>query len=583
MTYDRSVIILLLLSLQAFSGDRLSSFTSVDPQLQLSHDCISCILQDSRGFLWIGTERGLDKYDGYNITEYLHDPDNPRSISHNFIRTIFEDPADSGKVLWIGTKGGGLDRYDRETNEFSSFQHHPDDPTSLSHSDVKCIFKDRKGIYWIGTEGGGLQQFDRTTEKFFPHNFNQNGSIGLSYGYVFSMCEDHQDLLWIAAGGEGLYQYDRRTGKYYRYTSDPKDQDSLPYNVFAVCEDSEHDLWIGTQYGLRGYDRESDAIIRFPFKNGSLRVLDNANIWAIHKDRVGQLWIATMGNGLFCIDPKTDEFYNFQHVDDNPAAVRSNTLSSVCQDQSGNIWVGSYCSGITKLVPSNRKFELYRRIPGDPTNLTLNRISSLYEDAAGALWIGTLGGGLKTFDCGNKRFSQIQYIDETEIYAISASRAGEMWIASRTSLIEFNPSSGKFIHHRGKFSGYHPHVYTLIRRLSEKDDAIAGILEIGNSQDITREFEIDQPIPVLVTVLGEGNKDQLFDRGWIEKDGADNAVWQMDFTMTRHAEGGYDNRIQCSLLTLSPGKYRLRYVSDATHSYDNWSFEAPKCKELWGI
>ncbi len=250
----------------------------------LSHNCISCIYQDNRGFIWIGTEGVLNKYDGYKITEYLHDPDNPYSISHNFIRTIFEDPADSGKALWIGTKGGGLNKYDRENDQFISYRHIPDDTTSLSHNEVKCIFKDSKGRIWLGTEGGGLNKFDKESGKFtrLKYVFVQADSGG-SYGnYVLAICEDHQGFLWLANGSSGLDMFDPESGKFYHYPFDSKNPGELPYNTFTVHEDRNHILWIGTRNGLRIFDRESDCILPYSFKEPYATMLNNATIWDIY-------------------------------------------------------------------------------------------------------------------------------------------------------------------------------------------------------------------------------------------------------------------------------------------------------------
>ena len=161
--YCFTLTLLIFIPSLSFSQPQNFQFEYFNEQNGLSHNCISCIIQDSKGFIWIGTEAGLNKYDGYKVTEYLNDPGNPHSLSHNFIRTIFEDPADSGKVLWIGTKGGGLNRYDKETDQFTSYN--PDESSSSIYKEVKSIYKYSDGIFWIGTEGGGLLRFDKENGK----------------------------------------------------------------------------------------------------------------------------------------------------------------------------------------------------------------------------------------------------------------------------------------------------------------------------------------------------------------------------------------------------------------------------------
>ncbi len=558
-------------------------FEQFTEQQGLSHNCIHCIIQDSRGFIWIGTEGGLNKYDGYKITAYVHDPGNPKSISNNNIRIIFEDPADSGKVLWIGTAGGGLNKYDRETDQFTSYQHNPADPTSLSHSDVKFIFKDSQGIYWIGTEGGGLNQFDRESGKFISYKYDPNDPYGTSGTYILSICEDYLGSLWLATGEGGLDKFDRKAKRFYHYKYDPKDPDGLAFNTFTVFEDRQHVLWIGSKFGLRKYDRETDRITRHQFNNTSSQILNDATVWAIYEDTHGGLWIATHGNGLFYRDPRSDVFYNFQHLDNDPASLCGNTISSVYQDRSGIIWVGTYCSGITKLIPTYRKFKHYQHIPGDPASLSHNWIASIYEDTAGTLWIGTLGGGLNKLDRVNQKFTQFQFEAQQEIYDICEAESGELWIASKPCLTKFNPQTEKFSDCTGKFIGYHPKAIAYLQNLLNEKRTIAAIQRVGDAKNIATAFEIFKTTPVLIVALGEAMDKNLYDYGWLEKEGENEAVWNMEFEKTKHAGGAFENRIQLSVMALSPGTYRLCYKSDTAHSYDAWIFDAPEFQELWGI
>ena len=171
----------------------------------LSDDNISCIYQDKQGFIWIGTENGLNRYDGYTFKEYKYDPDDSTSISHNFIRTFFADPADSGKILWIGTKGGGLNKLDLETESFTRYMHNPGDSTSISHNAVKCIYKDSRDTLWIGTEGGGLNIFCRKTGTFTTIKNNPCDPYSFNSKNVSTICEDSSGYLWIGTVGNGLY------------------------------------------------------------------------------------------------------------------------------------------------------------------------------------------------------------------------------------------------------------------------------------------------------------------------------------------------------------------------------------------
>ena len=158
-----------------------------------------------------------------------------------------------------------------------------------------------------------------------------------------------------------------------------------------------------------------------------------------------------------------------------------------------------------------------------------------------------------------------------------------MWIASKTCLTQFNPQTEKFTDCTGKFIGYHPKAIAYLQNLLDQNSAIASIQRVGNAKNIAKEFEIFKTTMVLVVALGEAMIQNLVDYGWLEKLGENEAVWKMEFEMTKHAGGAFENRIQLSVLVLSPGRYRLHYKSDANHSYFAWVFDAPDFQELWGI
>ena len=141
-------------------------FERISLEQGLSHGAVYSIVQDTKGFIWFGTEEGLDRYDGYTINVFRHDPTNPASMSSNDIGKILVEP--SG-IMWIGTWGSGLDRYDPKTHSFIHFLHNPDDPESLSENRIELIFRDSKGILWIGTEKNGLNQFDEAGKRFIRY------------------------------------------------------------------------------------------------------------------------------------------------------------------------------------------------------------------------------------------------------------------------------------------------------------------------------------------------------------------------------------------------------------------------------
>jgi two-component system sensor histidine kinase ChiS len=147
----------------------------------LSQTSINCIIQDRKGFLWFGTQDGLNKYDGYIFTVFRNDSENPNSLSNNFITALHEDRYG---YLWIGTSEGGLNRIDRDTQEFTKWVHEPGNPRSLGHNSVQSILEDREGILWLGTRGGGLQQYDRDADTFTGWVHEPENPKSLSHNFI---------------------------------------------------------------------------------------------------------------------------------------------------------------------------------------------------------------------------------------------------------------------------------------------------------------------------------------------------------------------------------------------------------------
>ena len=152
----------------------------------LSHNRVNCILQDSKGFMWFGAQEGLNRFDGYQVTIYLHQPGDLYSLNGNRVRSLFEDQQG---VLWIGTEGG-LDKYNWKRDRFTGYQNDPNDPDSLSSNDVRVICEDKAGVLWIGTRYGGLNRFNRQKEQFVRFQNNPHDPTSLSDNYVTSIYED---------------------------------------------------------------------------------------------------------------------------------------------------------------------------------------------------------------------------------------------------------------------------------------------------------------------------------------------------------------------------------------------------------
>ena len=172
----------------------------------LSQSSCFSVVQDHRGFIWTGTEAGLNKYDGYRFVIYKSDHRDSTSLSDSYVLSIHED---KDGVLWIGTFSGGLNKFDRETEQFTHYKHDPRNPDSLSHNCINSIYEDKTGILWIGTEDG-LNRFDREKAKFTQYKYDRNNPNSLSHNKLSATYEDKDGVLWIGTNGGGLNKFDRR-------------------------------------------------------------------------------------------------------------------------------------------------------------------------------------------------------------------------------------------------------------------------------------------------------------------------------------------------------------------------------------
>ena len=440
----------------------------------LSQSSGLCILQDSKGFMWFGTQEGLNKHDGYSFTVYKHDPDDPHSLSDNIIRSLYQDREG---VIWIGT-ANGLNKFDQRTAQFTSYRNDPDDPDSLSHNFVLSLHQDEEGQLWIGTNGGGLDRFDPETERFAHYRNDPRDPDSLSSNSVPVIYQDGEGQLWIGTNGGGLDRFDPARDRFIHYRHDPSDPYSLSSQaVFSIYRDREGVLWVGTTEGLNKFDREREQFIRYQNDPGDPYSLSNNFVLSIHQDQWRNLWVGTNGGGLDRFDRHTERFMHHQNDPADPHSLSSNFVQSIYADRSGVLWIGTVGGGLNKLDPSTERFAHYQNEPNNPNSLSANIVWSIYKDREGILWIGTLGGGLNKYDRASGTFTiypQNQHWGGHNIYALYKDRDGRFWIGTEEGLYTFYRDTETFRRWMSK------NIITCIHEDS------TGALWVGSAGGLTR-------------------------------------------------------------------------------------------------
>ncbi len=410
----------------------------------LSSSAIYSIHQDRTGFLWFGTEDGINRYDGYNFKVYRYQPGKINSLSGYTVNTIFED---SDGILWIGTRDG-LNMFDPSTEEFTHFKANPDSSGFLSENFITKIFEDSRRNLWIGTKNG-LNIFDRKKKIFLVYYNNPQVNNSISDNYVVSFLEDNNGYLWIGTrNGLNKYNYADKSFTVYKYN--PQNNNSLNNNIiFSLFEDSNGTIWVGTYKGLNKIVVSSDnnelKFIRVEDEYPQWKTINNQIISSICEDDYNNLWIATKGSGLNIINREKNEVRNIRHQKDNIKSINSDEIRVVFKDFSGVIWIGHFIKGINSFNKDSGRFFHYKVTGSDNELNYSNDIYSILIDKKRNLWLGSSDNGInliKEWNTPNQKISKI--IVDNPVTSIIEDKYGDIWIGTFGSgLQRFNPGLKK--------------------------------------------------------------------------------------------------------------------------------------------
>ncbi|HWS25149.1 MAG TPA: two-component regulator propeller domain-containing protein, partial [Xanthomonadales bacterium] len=351
----------------------------------LSQVTARAMLQDEQGFMWIGTQDGLNRFDGYNFRVYHRDRRSPSSLGDSHITALAR--GDSGS-LWVGTMAGGLNRLDPASDSITTFRHQQDDPGSLAADGVVALLRRADGNLWVATSGGALQRVAPANGGFTSIN------PGVELGVVRSMAEAADGTLWLAGSG-GLWRHHRAENSWVRSQPD----DPALGDLQAVAIDADGSLWVATtRNGLIRLG--NDGVVRGRYRRGAGGdgALPDDQVRSLLVTRAGQLWVGTM-DGLAIYQPATDAFLTWRHDAGDSGSPAANRIASLFEDRDGLIWIGTWTGGFSIHNPATQVVRLIRKHGRDRTSLPASPVRALWLDADGTLWMGVLeGGGLIHYD-----------------------------------------------------------------------------------------------------------------------------------------------------------------------------------------
>jgi serine phosphatase RsbU (regulator of sigma subunit)/ligand-binding sensor domain-containing protein len=634
-----AITFLFLIFLTPLRGQQKYNFEHISIPDGLSNATVWDILQDKYGFLWIATQDGLNRYDGYNFKIYKNDPGNPKSLANNFVQSLM---IDSEGILWIGTNGG-LCKYDSGNETFNNFL--PDSSSlNASSNQILHIMQDSKNRIWVAT-ADGLFKFDKTTQKleraFIKNGNNQtpftgqtwalletsSGEIYSDYFYqgltkynestnlfeavnvslsnpdlfksiiIVSLYEDKTGKIWISSQ-KGFYNYDPHNGSFNEINLFKKvsDLNSVNANITTgIYQDNDGFLWINS--GFKG-------MFRYNMKTGEVTLIDQSELptsvhysdgfFKFYKDQFGILWVTTLSNGLLKLDFQKEPFRLYPNPTDNANTNSGLFISSIYKSPADNnfVWLGTD-DGLVKYDLKEKTFKKYKNQLGNIKSIQSNLVRSIQSGSIQDLWLAT-NKSLSLMNMSNFSFTNYDLTDKTKhylvdynnIYNLTLDDYGNLWTASGISgIVKFDTKNKtkQFIPTLDART-YDLKLIEFIDSLNMKGKQLAKLTEVGDYQNLKKEFKLDKQSEVMIVSVGEGLlPNGMLDYGWLLNTKSDTVWGQTNYYNSFYLSGDGKNRITAGIIKLDKGNYTLRYKSDDSHSYGKWNAAAPIDSTLWGI
>jgi|GEM_PF-969573 len=460
----------------------------------LSQGNINAIIQDRNGYMWFGTQDGLNRYDGYEFTVFKPDPESKNSISSNVIKALCEtkdgriligtaggglciySPAedkfttylpdeadlsslshssvyavfeDKDSTIWVGTFGGGVCVLNEETQSFTRYQYNPKDPTSLSGNAIRAIFEDKVGDLWVGVDGAGLNKFDPIKKRFLRYKHDPDDPESLASDIVLTVMVDNEGFFWVGSWAGGISKFNPRNGTCVRYKNDPADYTTINSNeTFAFCQDRDGRIWVSTRKGLDIIDEATGKF--YHYLNDPLieTTLSHNVVIALYEDLSGVLWVGTEGGGINKVDLQKKKFRHLRHDYKNENTISNDEVTCIYEDSKGLYWIGTRSAGVNIVNFKEKDYDFLSTEEG----LSGNFVNCVIEDMAGNYWLGTNGAGLNRYNYETKKLriykedlTDSDALHNNAIFALVEDRFGEIWIGTYGGGIEkYLPSEDRF-------------------------------------------------------------------------------------------------------------------------------------------
>ena len=403
---------------------------------------VIALLQDRRGYVWIGSRQGLILFDGYDYTTFQHDPSDPDSITDNTVRTIYED---RDGTLWLGTNTGGLNHFDPATRRFRHYRHDSANPRSLSHDSVYAVLRDRVGRLWVGTQKG-LNRLDPQADGFV--RIEAGGPQGLVNDYVLSLFQDRAGRLWVGTLGGGLHLWDEQRQRFEVFRVGPPGTGSLcDDRVFTMVEDESGRLWLGTMECLSRMDADRRTFTTIPAQPDDPNGLPAESILALVHGAPGKLWVGTHSGGLAEIDIASGRTRRWRNEAGRQGSLSEDRIVAMLSDRDGALWIGTWGGGLNRVSRASQRLAGPGHVELPVLGESTNDVTAALCDRTGRFWLGTRSGNLFRVEPDAGKYETILEGGSRGIarllLAFAEDRRGRIWVATNHGLLRIDPDSGE--------------------------------------------------------------------------------------------------------------------------------------------
>ncbi len=517
-------------------------FENIGDEESIPEGFITTIAQDARGIIWIGTQKGLIRYDGYRFHKYFHVATDPTSLPSDSISALWAAP--DGRI-WIGKHSDGLSVFDPMSERFENFQPDPKQPDSISQGKIWAILggnlggnsgansgANTSGI-WVATEGG-LDYLAQPGKTFTHFRHDPNNPRSLADNQILSLSKDKQGRMWI--GSSKALQRLELDGKHFeKVMPDSSNPDSLNRTgIRTMFEAQDGKLWLGTTNNRVAWLEPSKKKVHWlPIDPAKTDALNNGWLTDIAQPRPDQIWLGTYGGGINIVSASDGRvLQRLRHDPATPGSLSLDQVGSFLLDRSGLLWISSQGGGLQRVNTQNKMVRVLRHSPALPQSLSKGNVRSILELANGQILFGSIGNGIDIFDperglIGGYRATadgqtKVGALPHENIFAMTQTKDGTIWAATQLAgLARLVPGTTTWQVIPGLTATVRKFMITRNGDLWIGTNRGAGIWNEKEQHFDLINDENNQPIKSLVSALAEDAKGRI----WA---GSDAGLWVLE-------------------------------------------------------